>query len=116
MWTTSGIVHNSQNNNNNSSQTVKETSTQPTNNHLFLIKNIQTRGSRHQSEKKKQAEGILEVTQDHTFSWANEKISEWSITPPLKICLFLWRQISLTKAIQVYPKAKLTEAGTSMKL
>jgi len=35
------------------------------------------------------------------------KISEWSTTPPLKITLFLWHQISLTIKIHTLPSTEL---------
>jgi len=64
----------------------RESPTQPTTNHLFLIKNIQINEWRHQLEKKKQAEGTLELTQDHTFTWTKEKISKYQ-------SLLIWKYV-----------------------
>jgi len=49
---------------------------------------MQTKWSRHQSEKEKQAEETFEVIQDQTFNWTKKKISKWSITHPLKYAYF----------------------------
>jgi len=62
------LLLNSTNKNNAPSQTANQTPDQPKTNHLFLIENIHTRGSKHQSEKEKQAKGTLEVTQNQTFN------------------------------------------------
>jgi len=48
-------IHNSTNKTTVSHKPQKETPTQPTTSRLFLIKNIQTKCSRHQFEKEKQA-------------------------------------------------------------
>jgi len=95
---------------------TKKQLNQPIYNHLLLIECMHTMGLRHQSEKEKHVDEILEVTWDQTFNWVREKIYEWSITPPLKMCLFLCFKISLTNAIQTFPKIILTNVGASCNL
>ena len=50
----------------------------------------------------------FQLSQEENFKMINHS--------SLKICLFRWRQISLTKAIQIFPKVKLTAVGTPNKL
>jgi len=50
---------------------------------------IQTIGSRHQSEKEKQAPRALCITHDHALTCDIAKISIWSTLPLLNTFLFL---------------------------
>ena len=74
---------------------------------------IQTKGSRHQSEKAKRVAWDLVVTHDQVFNWTKAKTSETSVTPLLKITLFLCFHNSLTTAIQTAPHTS-PEASLSL--
>jgi len=68
-------------------------------------------------EKEKHNERTLEKFQVQTFNWVEEKISEWSNTPPLKIQLFLYLQISLINATtQILSKIILIDVNASSNL
>jgi len=77
---------------------------------------MQTKGSKHQSEKENETDLQLIETHSQTFTCTKEKTSKASPTPFLKIMLFLCFHNSLTIPTQIVFQTLLTVSEAQLNL
>ena len=75
---------------------------------------MQTKGSKHQSEKENEVDLQLKETYNQIFTCTKEKTSETSPTPLLKIMLFLCFRNSLTTPTQIVVQTLLTASEAQL--